>query len=394
MQLRKKWLTICLVVLSLMLVVIPAAANDQQPLVNLFLFETDIREALSEISMQTAINIIPDITVSGSVTADLVDVPLEKALRIVLIGGGFTYRKIDDFYFVGLPDPRSTTFGELVETELIMLENTTATQIMAVLPSFLASYVRGELNGSILTVTAPPVELARIKTLVAQLDKPKKQVEVKVLITEISSEAIKDLGINLWEYTSNEGQTMNEEWEGFFGLNNNIFTLSTDIYGVLLSSLRLLESEQKAEIHANPRIIVSSGREADLFIGDRQILLVDSNDSPTTRVERIEVGVHLNVTPTIVGEDQIELKITPEMSHFVTEAQPDLIVKESSLSTTIRLTSGQTALLAGMTMQENVDYTKKVPILGDIPLLRWLFRNEVKRDSDKELLIFVTPVIQ
>lgn len=394
MQLRKKWLTICLVVLSLMLVVIPAAANDQQPLVNLFLFETDIREALSEISMQTAINIIPDITVSGSVTADLVDVPLEKALRIVLIGGGFTYRKIDDFYFVGLPDPRSTTFGELVETELIMLENTTATQIMAVLPSFLASYVRGELNGSILTVTAPPVELARIKTLVAQLDKPKKQVEVKVLITEISSEAIKDLGINLWEYTSNEGQTMNEEWEGFFGLNNNIFTLSTDIYGVLLSSLRLLESEQKAEIHANPRIIVSSGREADLFIGDRQILLVDSNDSPTTRVERIEVGVHLNVTPTIVGEDQIELEITPEMSHFVTEAQPDLIVKESSLSTTIRLTSGQTALLAGMTMQENVDYTKKVPILGDIPLLRWLFRNEVKRDSDKELLIFVTPVIQ
>ena len=56
------------------------------------LFETDIREALSEITMQTGVNIIVDSTVGGTITADLQDVPLEKALRMILISGGYTYR--------------------------------------------------------------------------------------------------------------------------------------------------------------------------------------------------------------------------------------------------------------------------------------------------------------
>lgn len=56
--------------------------------------------------MQTGVNIMPDQTVSGAVTADLQDVPLEQALKILLFGGGYSFRKVDDnLYFVGLPDP-------------------------------------------------------------------------------------------------------------------------------------------------------------------------------------------------------------------------------------------------------------------------------------------------
>lgn len=99
---------------------------QEQPLVNLFLFESSIRDALSEISLQTGVNIIPDSTVSGRVTVDLQDVPLEQALRIILIGGGYSFRKIDDFYFVGLPDPRSITFRELADTQIVVLQHVTA----------------------------------------------------------------------------------------------------------------------------------------------------------------------------------------------------------------------------------------------------------------------------
>jgi type IV pilus assembly protein PilQ len=100
------------------------------------------------------------------------------------------------------------------------------------------------------------------------------------------------------------------------------------------------------------------------------------------------------VLPTVTGNDEVVLEIAPEISQFVDESKSNLVVKESALSTTIRLASGQTALLAGMTVTETVDSDKKVPILGDIPLVRWLFRTETSRDSDRELLIFVTPVIQ
>jgi len=58
------------------------------------------------------------------------------------------------------------------------------------------------------------------------------------------------------------------------------------------------------------------------------------------------------------------------------------------------LKDGQTAVLVGMTLQEEGDQTRKVPILGDIPIIRWLFRSDAERAAEKELLIFVTPVIQ
>lgn len=372
-----------------------------EPTVTMMLFETDIREALSEISMQTGVNVIPDQNVSGVVTADLVDVPLEKALRIITIGGGYTFRKIDDFYLVGLADPRSTTFGELVETEVYRLTHVDADTVLGLLPTFLQSYVRG-MEGNVLTISAPPTELARIKELLRKLDSPRKQIEVKVVVTEVSTEAAKELGNTLLMRHPDEGHTF-EDINGTvfpsrsfaFSGADNLLTINADVYGSLLARLKLLQEDQKARVHADPKVLLADGEEAELFSGEQQILLISSEDDDfTDRVERIEVGVTLNVTANVVGEDEVILQIAPEVSHFVGQARPDLIVKQNSLSTTIRLKSGQTAMLAGLTVQDDTDYTKKVPVLGDIPLIRWLFRMDKEERSDKELLVFVTPVIQ
>ncbi len=372
-----------------------AGAQDvqEQPLVNLFLFDTSIKDALSEITIQTGINIIADSTVSGLVTADLQDIPLEQALRIILIGGGFSFRKIDDFYFVGLPDPRSTTFGELAETKLIALKNVTAGQVISAMPSFLTSYVKGERDSKLLTITAPPNELGRILDFIEALDVVQKQVEIQVIVTEVSTKALKELGTNLFEFAMGAGEAINNNWSTRLGLQNNLLSLETNLFGNLLLNLKALEEAQEASIHADPRVLVSDGQSAELFVGDRQILLLADSNDKTTRVERIEVGMHLKVTPQIQG-DEILLSIAPEMSHFVSESKSNLVVKQSSVSTTVRLQDGQTAVLAGMTLQEAGDQSKKVPILGDIPIIRWLFRSDSSRESEKELLIFVTPVIK
>lgn len=384
-----------LVVMSVLLVIGSVTVfAEEQPLVNLFLFETGIRDALSEISLQTDINIIPDSTVNGVVTADLQDVPLEQALRIILVGGGFVYRKIDDFYLVGLPDPRSNTFKELVDTQVYHLTNVTAGQLMNVMPAFLGSYVKGDRDSRLIIITAPPTEMERILEFVRAVDTPQKQVEIQVIVTEVSSEGLKDLGTSLFEFAFGSGEKFNEDWTASIGYAKNLLSLDTTIFGRLITNLKLLEEKQEAKIHADPRVLVSDGSSAELFIGDRQILLVSGSSESATRVERIEVGMHLKVLPQIVGDDEIVLTIEPEMSHFIRDSKPDLMVKQSSVSTTIRLKSGQTAVLAGMTVQESGDYSRKVPVLGDIPIIRWLFRNDVVRESAKELLIFVTPVIQ
>lgn len=390
---RRKYSLLYLGLILLLLASNAIAETMDEPLVTIMFFDTDLREALSEISMQTGVSIIADQTVSGQITADLVDVPLEKALRMILFTGGFTYRKVDDFYFVGLPDPRNATFGALVETEVIELQNAKAQDVLDQMPTFLSTYVRGTAAGNLLTISAPPLELQRIKQLIKQLDTPRKTVEIKVLVTEVSSEAVKELGNSLLEFSFAKGQSVNQDWTAEVGFEDSLLTLSTNIWGDLLTKLRLLEEKQEAKIHADPRVMVADRQSAELFIGDRKILLIKPEENETSRVERIEVGVSLKVTPTVVG-DEVVLSLAPEVSHFVSEARPDLVVKRNSVSTTVRLGSGQTAVLAGMTMQDFSDVSRKVPILGDIPLIRWLFRSDVKSASDKEVLIFVTPVIQ
>jgi len=368
-------------------------ASDEQPLVNLLLFETDIREALSEITMQTGVNIIVDSTVGGTITADLQDVPLEKALRMILSSGGYTYRRIDDFYFVGLPDPRSTTFAELAVSEVVHLTHVSAGKVLNALPSFLSGYVKGEYDGKFLVVTAPEAELERILKLIAQIDQPEKQVEVQVIVTEVSTSFLKDMGANLFSYAFGAGQTLNESWQSNLEYKNSTLLFATDLYGQLLSQLKLAEKEGNAKVHANPKVVVADGKTAELFIGDRQILLLPGSTETSTRTERIDVGVRLKVVPQIYG-DKIMLTITPEISHFINEAKPDFVIKNSTVSTTVLLENGQTAMLAGMTIQTSADYSDKVPILGDIPIIRWFFRNDVQREAESELLVFVTPVIR
>jgi type IV pilus assembly protein PilQ len=155
----------------------------------------------------------------------------------------------------------------------------------------------------------------------------------------------------------------------------------------------LAEKEGNAKVHANPKVVVADGKTAELFIGDRQILLLPGSTETSTRTERIDVGVRLKVVPQIYG-DKIMLTITPEISHFINEAKPDFVIKNSTVSTTVLLENGQTAMLAGMTIQTSADYSDKVPILGDIPIIRWFFRNDVQREAESELLVFVTPVIR
>lgn len=385
-----------LIVISVMIFLILTGiieASDEQPLVNLLLFETDIREALSEITMQTGVNIIVDSTVGGTITADLQDVPLEKALRMILSSGGYTYRRIDDFYFVGLPDPRSTTFAELAVSEVVHLTHVSAGKVLNALPSFLSGYVKGEYDGKFLVVTAPEAELERILKLIAQIDQPEKQVEVQVIVTEVSTSFLKDMGANLFSYAFGAGQTLNESWQSNLEYKNSTLLFATDLYGQLLSQLKLAEKEGNAKVHANPKVVVADGKTAELFIGDRQILLLPGSTETSTRTERIDVGVRLKVVPQIYG-DKIMLTITPEISHFINEAKPDFVIKNSTVSTTVLLENGQTAMLVGMTIQTSADYSDKVPILGDIPIIRWFFRNDVQREAESELLVFVTPVIR
>lgn len=364
---------------------------EEEPLLTIMFFETDLREALNEISLDTGINIIADQTVSGFVTADLEDIPLEKALRLILIGGGYTFKKIDDFYFVGLPDVKNTSFVELSELEIVELQYINVGKVVDLLPASLENYVEGNRQGNILTVNAPIKQFEQIIKLIKRLDIPQKQVEVKVLVTELDSRYIQEYGSELFSFTENN----NTSKQITYDMASNLMFLQADVYGQLISKIKILQEEKKASIEADPKVLIAEGETAELFIGDQQILLLNSEDDDiASRIEKVEVGVGLKVTAERVVEDGIVLNIEPEISHFVETDRPDIIVKQNTVSTTVSLKNGQTIALAGMTISDHSTYSERVPVLNNIPLLRWFFRFDKNQEAETELLVFVTPVIR
>lgn len=383
-----------IVILLLLLMLLDSyvlLAREDQPLVTMLFFETDLREALNEISLQTGVNIIMDHTVSGMVTADIQDLPLEKALDMILMSGGYTYKKYDDFYFVGLADVKNFSFTSLSELEVVNLKYVKVEDVLDIIPATYRDYVTGNRQKNTITINAPDRIMELLMGIIKEVDQPRAQVEIKVLVTEIDSRYIKEFGSDLFSFS-----TADEIVTGFaYDNNSSLLSIQGDIYGQLLSRIKLLQEDKKASIEADPRIIVAEGESAELFIGDQQILLINSDDEDiAARIEKLNIGVGLKVTVERIVEDNIMLSLAPEVSYLLKSRRPDIIIKENSVSTTISLKNGQTVALAGMTARGESAYNKSIPYLDEIPLLRWLFSLEGESGAETELLVFVTPVIR
>jgi len=378
-------------------------SSSKKNTVSTVFFETDVRDALNEISMQTGVNIIYDETVQGTVTLDLKNTPLEKALEMICISGGFSYKKIEDYYVVGLPEPGSPTFQHLSTTETIELEYLTASEAQELLPPFYSDYIQS--TGSkekMITITAPDAVIKRFKKDLAKIDRAEKMVLVKMLVTEVSKEVLNETGSNFVQFFKGDASAdlsyydyldeTADEGDHFVGLNESLTLAAKTSYGQLLTELQVLEENQKAEIEANPKVRVSDGSTAELFVGQERSFVLQTGEDEST-LETVEAGITLNVTPKIINGEELKLEVAPDISHLTQDGEDEMVVRRSELSTTVYAKNNETLTLAGMTLDEVVNYESQVPVLGDIPLVRWLFQSKTKEKGKRELLIFITPKI-
>lgn len=389
MKIRKNYIS--LIIISIIFICLGTAAAQEeveQPVVSALYFESDIREAINDLMLQSGVNIIADDTVQGLVSLDLENVPLEKALKMVLLAGGYSYRKFEDYYLVSMVNPRSPAFRNMTETRNIKLNYITSDLARDLLPAYFDPFLRSSVESDIMTITATPSIIEQFIEELRKIDKQPKQIQIKAIVTEISSDLVRQYGADLFDFLSGEidandnfiyqDETIEISW---FGKHERI-----------LANLKALEREEKLEIKADPRIVVRNRGRGSLFVGEEQVIILEP-DEGSARLERVEVGVSLEVQPRIIGSDEIELTLTPSISHFTEEADKRLRIRRSEISTTIYTKNNETMVMAGMTIENRRDKVNKVPILGDIPLIRWFFRQEEKGDSDRELFIFITPEI-
>jgi general secretion pathway protein D len=252
-----------------------------------------------------------------------------------------------------------------------------------------------------------------IRTIIASLDKPKPQVLINVVFVQVSHDKGLDLGA---EFSYKGSLGINAEPGGRapdialskFGLADAAVdpTHSGAFYRILgqdvNATLHALATVTKTEILSRPSILTRNNQQATIMVGQRVPLITDSRVSEisnttinTVRYE--DVGIILRVTPFITAEGLVEMIVSPEISSLSATTVPisntvsSPVIDQRLADTVVVTPSDKTVVIGGLISNQIQDTDKKVPILGDIPLLGAAFKRKVKSDVKTELIIFLTP---
>ncbi|MFB3069040.1 MAG: type II secretion system protein GspD [Acidobacteriota bacterium] len=181
----------------------------------------------------------------------------------------------------------------------------------------------------------------------------------------------------------------------------DVGTLADDNFTAVI---QLLQTVGTTDVLSTPRISVVENEEAKILVGTREAFITSvvtqTQQAATTseEVTFIDVGVSLTVTPTINQEGFVTMKIKPEVSSvtrtLTTASGNEIpIVQTSTAETTVMVKDGVTIVIAGLIEDQSLNTTKKIPILGDIPILGAAFRSKEEEVIKSELVIFLTPTI-
>ncbi len=282
-----------------------------------------------------------------------------------------------------------------------------------------------------LIVNATPEDYLIIKDIIKQLDIRRKQVYVEALIMELSMDATEQLGVSL-----QGGFEVGDEGVVAISTNKPVGIvgpdlLSKSVKGLLAGGfsklieytnsdgeivripafsalIQLSKGSSDINILSAPRLLTSDNEEAEIVVGRNVPIITSRLNDPggssgitqSVAVERKDVALTLRFTPQIAEGDYVRLKVYQETTDLVPDALSVGDVNDvgptfttRKISNTVMAKDGQTVVLGGLISTHSVNKETKVPFLGDIPVLGWLFKTSEVVDQKTNLLIFITPRI-
>ncbi|MFH1823965.1 MAG: secretin N-terminal domain-containing protein [Candidatus Firestonebacteria bacterium] len=262
--------------------------------------------------------------------------------------------------------------------------------------------VSDDRSNSIVAVASPQT-LSLVKATIEQLDKMEKQVLIEVLVIDVTLNKDFQLGIE-WTFPASPVKLDTMEFssgtlKSDLQLSDKIpsfsYTLLKDQTKVLIHNLM---KETKVDVKAAPRILTLDNQKAIINVGQDVPTLTGSQTTNTGQViytyKYDKVGVILEVTPHINMDDYISMSVKQTVSK-ITETTyfgaPVLDNREAS--TSVRVKDSETMVLGGIITDKSSVTENKIPLLGDIPLLGFLFKSEQRISEKTELLLFLTPHI-
>jgi len=416
----------------------------------------EVRAVLQVIADFTGLNIITSDTVTGNLTLRLKDVPWDQALDIILQAKGLDKRKTGNVVWIAPRDELATREKLALEakqqiqdleptrTEIFQLNYQKAEAFRTLLTDSKQRMLskRGSAvvdpRTNTVFVQDTPAKLEEVRALIQRIDIPVRQVMIESRIVEATDSFARNLGVRLGYHdlttpVSNwgnklgtggantrvgvggslndtgfhTGQTANTPtWptdsmfvnlpaNGIAGTQPGAFSLLLfNDSGTRFLNLELsaLQADGKGKIISSPRVITADQVEALIEQGT-EIPYQEATSSGATSVSFKKATLSLKVKPQITPDDNVIMNVNVHKDSVgqATLSGPSIDTKQ--ITTEVLVSNGGTVVIGGIYTQEERSDTNKVPVLGDLPYVGFLFKQNQKTDNRTELLIFITPKV-
>jgi general secretion pathway protein D len=257
-----------------------------------------------------------------------------------------------------------------------------------------------------LMIAAPPEYRESVIGLVDMLDKPGRQVLIAAVVVETSAENALQLGLRWSSQQINPTSPDNSISIGgnASGQRNNWATSLFDT-SVLNANVNLnlllqaLAQKQSVNILSEPKVFTADNQEAEFFDGQDVLVPTASQTADSGAVTQTfdyrAVGIQLRARPRITVQGDVDLRVNLQVSSIAPGlgANGGFIFDRRQTTTQLIVRDRQTIVISGILRRSDADIVRKIPLLGDIPLLGHLFRSREKSQVTSELLVFITPIV-
>ena len=398
--------------------------------------DADIRDVLQLISIRSGVNIIYGADVTGEVTISLRDVPIDQAFKTILSLKGLTYIPVaENVLRVITPTQLTTERSQAVTfTKIFPLNYANAEEVKAQLDSIRGiegrkgiTNVDKRTNSIIITDTQEGLEFC--EKFIKELDVKPMQVMIEAKIVDFSVDDLRELGVN-WSHESLTTQpgtgklshdktypvgpvelqrTIDQSGVGRVEARGAESSLGVPTGGlfsfgwitdreVFNMKLGMLVTQGKAKILSNPKVATMNNKEAKIIAGEKfpyKSTTIEAGGRSQENWVYLDAGVQLTVTPTISPDKYITLKVKPVVSipaPATAQGVPPQ-VKTRETEVTIMVRDNDTLVIGGLITENDLAQIRKIPLLGDLPILGYLFKYKSNTKTTTELVVFITPKI-
>jgi len=400
-------------------------SSDDNTLITIHAEDAFLPSILAILARESGYNIVtdPNVNKQDKVSIHLDEVPIEQAINLVVRAVGLSYEVVGNSFLIADPKKLKEEVG--ITSYVVTLKYAAAADVKNLLQD-ISEQVQVDIPGNKLLVNASPKKIAEIIKVVESIDVPAIQIMLETRLIEVAADVEEQLGLD-WSRISSystilaengvplqegggsvvpDDQTIGQKpaTMGFNRLSGKkdetaiiprYFSRQLTAFDLTLD---LLLRNNKAEVLADSRLTTINGREANIKLVDIVPYILSSGGvGGQVQVQKEEVGIKLNILPTVNTDGYITVKVEPEVSTIFEFIGPDANiprVKSRTSSTTIRVKDGESIVIGGLLSNDKKQTTYKVPILHKIPIIGsklFTSRGVIERKTD--LVIQITPKI-